>query len=94
MSVFGADETCDKYLNDNPQTIVSLLYLDFDVFEPTKIAIELLRPRMPKGAIIVFDELNADTFPGETLAVLKTIGVKDLRIQRFPFDSWISYVVL
>ena len=62
--------------------------------EPTKIAIELLKPRMPKGAVIVFDELNADTFPGETLAVLKTIGVKDLRIQRFPFDSWISYVVL
>jgi len=89
-----AKETLPKYLNDNPQTIVSLLYLDFDVFEPTKIAIELLKPRMPKGAVIVFDELNADTFPGETLAVLKTIGVKDLRIQRFPFDSWISYVVL
>jgi hypothetical protein len=47
-----------------------LLYLDFDVYEPTKAAIEALRPHMPKGAAIVFDELYSRQWPGETLALL------------------------
>lgn len=94
ISKRDAKKTIPKYLEDNPQTVVSLLYLDFDVFEPTRVAIEHFVPRMPKGAIIAFDELNADTWPGETLAVLKTIGIKNLRIQRFPFSSWVSFAVL
>lgn len=74
--------------------VVSLLYLDVDLFEPTKVAIEHLVPRMPKGAIVAFDELNADMWPRETLALLETIGVKNLRIQRFPFDTFVSFAVI
>ena len=87
-------ETLPQYLEDNPHTVVSLLYLDLDVFEPTKVAIEKLAPRMPKGAVIVFDELNSERWPGETQAVLHTVGVKNLRIQRFPFESFMSFAVI
>jgi len=87
-------ETAEKYLEDNPHLVVSLLYLDFDIYKPTKKAIEVFVPRMPKGGIIVFDELNARIFPGETTAVLDTLGIKNLRIQRFPFDSYVSYAVI
>jgi len=89
-----AKQSIPKYIEDNPHSVVSLLYLDFDVFEPTKIALEYLVPRMPKGAIIAFDELNAQLWPGETLAVLKSIGIRNLRIQRFPWDTVISFAVL
>ena len=87
-------ETLPTYLEENPHTVVSLLHLDMDVYEPTKLAIELLMPRMPKGAIIFFDELNDDRWPGETLAVLDTIGLKNLRIERFAFDASISFAVI
>ena len=87
-------QTIPDYLHRNPHTIVSLLYLDFDVYEPTRIALENFVPRMPKGAIIAFDELNAPNWPGETLAVLETIGIRNLRIERFEFDTLISYAVL
>lgn len=86
--------TAPHYLKDNPHLVVSLLYLDFDLYEPTKAAIETFLPRMPKGAIIAFDELNAKIFPGETLAVEDTIGLRNLRIKRFPFDSYVSYAVI
>ena len=89
-----AIETIPSYLREHPYTVVSLLYLDFDLFEPTKIAIEQFVPRMPKGAIIVFDELNHPKWPGETLAVLETLGIRTLRIKRLPFESIISYVEL
>lgn len=87
-------ETGENYLNNNPHLVVAMLYLDFDLYEPTKKAIELFVPRMPKGGIIVFDELNAKIFPGETLAVMESLGLNNLRIKRFPFDSYVSYAEL
>lgn len=89
-----ACQTISEYLNKNPHLVVALLYLDFDVYEPTKKAIELLFERMPKGSIIVFDELYNEYWPGETLAVHESIGIKNLRIERFPFHPQISYAVI
>jgi len=89
-----AVKTIPKYLKQNPHTVVSLLYLDMDIFEPTKTAIENFIPRMPKGAIIAFDELNSEKWKGETLAVLDTIGIKNLRIERFEFHPLLSYAIL
>ena len=88
-----ATKTIPQYLKKNPQTIISLLYLDFDLYEPTKVALENFVPRMPKGGVIVFDELNDAAFPGETLAVLDTLGIRNLKIQR-NFHTYMSYVVL
>ena len=70
--------TIDKFLEDNPYIVVSLLYLDFDLYEPTLEIIKKLYPRMPKGSIIAFDELCNDLFVGETTAVLETIGIKKI----------------
>jgi Macrocin-O-methyltransferase (TylF) len=83
--------TVEKYIEENPHLVVSLLYLDFDLYEPTKKALEVFLPRMPKGSIIAFDELNAKIFPGETQAVHEVIGLKNLRIERFSFDSYVSF---
>jgi len=87
-------KTAPNYLKDNPHLVVSMLYLDLDLYEPTKIALETFVPRMPKGAIIVFDQLNAKMFPGETDAVDEVLGIKNIKIERFTFDSYISYCVL
>ncbi len=87
-------ETIPAYLEENPHTLVSLLHLDVDIYEPTKIALEHFLPRMPRGAVIVFDELNAKAWPGETIALQETVGVRDLRIQRFSWDTYLSYAVL
>lgn len=89
-----AINTIPNYLKENPHTIVSLLNLDMDIYEPTKIALENFVPRMPKGAIIIFDELNSKDWIGETKAVLDTVGIHELKIERFSFDSHISYAVI
>jgi len=89
-----ARKTIPKYLKQNPHLVVSLLNLDMDIFEPTKVALENFVPRMPKGGIIIFDELNSKDWVGETRAVLKTIGIRNLKIERFSFDSHISYAIL
>jgi macrocin-O-methyltransferase TylF-like protien len=89
-----ASKTIPGYVGENRHLVVALLHLDFDLYEPTVAALNAFLPRMPKGAVIVFDELNQKQWPGETLAVLDTVGIRNLRIRRFPFTPQISYAVL
>jgi hypothetical protein len=88
------DVTGARYLVDHPHLIVSLLYLDFDIYAPTKRALELFLPRVPKGGIVVFDELNEEAFPGETIAAMECFNINSLRIRRFDFEPRISYAVI
>ena len=87
-------KTAPKYVRDNPQLVVSLLFLDMDVYEPTKAAIRCFAPRMPKGAVIAFDELYNSHWAGETQALADTLGVRSLRLQRPAFSTWMSYAVI
>ena len=87
-------KTAPQFIQTHPHLVVSLLYLDLVIYEPTKIALETFLPKMVKGSIIVFDELNADVYPGETKAVNDVIGLQNLRIQRFDFDSYVSFAVI
>lgn len=89
-----ATATIPSYVRENPHLVVALLYLDFDIYEPTKAALETFLPRMPKGAVIAFDELNQKQWPGETLAVLESVGIRSLRIERVPFVPQISFAQL
>lgn len=89
-----ATRTIPEFIQQNPHLVVSLLFMDFDLFEPTKVALETFYPRMPKGAIIAFDELDNPLWPGETMALLKTIGINNLKLRRLPFDPYIGYVIL
>src|SRR4051812_12521531 len=45
-------KTVPGFLVQHPHLVVSLLYLDLDLFEPTKAALEAFVPRMPRGSII------------------------------------------
>ncbi|MGH8476746.1 MAG: TylF/MycF/NovP-related O-methyltransferase [Methylococcales bacterium] len=83
--------TAPKYIVEHPHLVVSLLYLDVDLYEPTLHSLKTFVPRMPKGAIIAFDELNSRDFPGETQAALEFFGMQNLRLHRFPFEPLISY---
>jgi hypothetical protein len=87
-------ETSAKYLEEHPHLVISCLYLDFDIYTPTKLAIERFFTRIPKGGIIVFDELNEEAFPGETIAVMESLELNQLRVRRFSFEPRISYAVV
>lgn len=86
--------TVSKYIRNNPHLIVSLLNLDLDLYRPTKTALKHVVKRMPKGAIICFDEINHPNYPGETLAVIEELGINNLKIQRFEFAPRQSYAIL
>lgn len=83
-----------KYLDENPQTIISLAYFDFDIYEPTKKCLEAIRPHLTRGSVIGFDELNCENYPGETIALRETLGLDQYRIQKTIFSPTQSYLVI
>lgn len=89
-----AKKTIPEYLKNHPETVISMAILDFDIYEPTKIALEAIKPHLMKGSVLVFDELCDDIFPGETIAVQEIIGLNNLRIKRMPMTSRISYAII
>ena len=87
-------QTIPDYLDRNPHLVVSLLYLDFDLYEPTRCALERFVPRMPKGAVIAFDQLNHRAWPGETAALIDTLGIRALKLERLPYQPQIAFACL
>lgn len=88
-----ATVTIPEFVRENQHLIVSLLYLDFDIYAPTKCAIEYLWDRVPVGGIVAFDEAGHEHWPGETMAIMDTVGVKSIKLQRIEWCPNISYVV-
>ena len=88
-----ASKTIPKFLKNNQHIIVSLLYLDFDIYEPTKEALKAMYDLVPKGGLIVFDQINIKEWSGETIAVKEVLGIKNLRLKRFNYHPQLSYYV-
>ena len=89
-----ANITIPKYIEDNKYLIISLLYLDFDIYKPTKTALKYFLSRMSKGSIIAFDEINNKDWPGETMALLESLNINNHKIESFPFEPNVSYIQL
>lgn len=84
-------KTAPAFVEERPHLVVGLLFIDCDLFEPTQAALRAFVPRMPKGAILAFDELDNPIWPGETRAVLEELGIRSLRLQRLEWDPYISF---
>ena len=86
--------TAEKFIKENPHLLISMLYIDVDLYAPTKKALEVFLPRMPKGSLIAFDELNHPKWPGETLAFLEKFDIKKYDLRTARYQPRLSYLVL
>jgi hypothetical protein len=89
-----AMKTIPTFVQENQHVLVSLLYLDFDLHEPTLLALKEFLPRMPKGAIIAFDELHDPKWPGETQALIESMNLNHYRLESLPFEPHISWLTI
>lgn len=88
-----ASKTAPEWLENNPHAIISLAIFDMDVYKPTKDVLEAVLPRLTRGSILVFDELNCPRFPGETQAVHEVLGLGSLKLQRDPSQPYCAWAV-
>ena len=48
---------------------------------------------MPKGGVLVFDELNHPGFPGETIALNEVMGIPNVRIEKSKYQPYSCFIV-
>ena len=87
-------DTSEQFFINYPHVIPALLYIDFDLYAPTRKALEVFYKKMPKGSIIVFDEANFSLWPGETQAIYEVLDIKKIKLQKIGMDSKICYTVI
>lgn len=89
-----AVSSVEAYLQSHPETIVSLAYFDFDIYEPTMACLTAIKSHLTKGSVIGFDELNNRDYPGETLALKEVLGLSTYRIRHSRYSPTQSYIIV
>ena len=89
-----ATQTLPSFLEENPQTVIALAYFDFDIYQPTFDCLKAIAPRLTKGSVVAFDEVNDPDSPGETLALMDAVGLRNIRLKRHRHASRVSYYVV
>ena len=89
----NAVETIPVWLEKNPGISVAMIILGTDIYEPTKVALDCFYERMPKGSLLLFGAANYNPNPGETKAIMDTIGLQNMRLERFDFATKFSYAL-
>ena len=90
----NAEKTIPQFLKNNKNLLISLIWLDFDIYKPTSVALKNLIPRLVKGSVIAFDELNNPMWPGETLAAIENNILSLGKLKCFNFEPNISYLIV
>jgi len=89
-----ASQTVPRWVNENPHALVAMAMFDMDVYQPTKDALEAILPLMSKGSVLVFDQLNAKHFPGETIALKEVCGLNNIRLRSFPHQPHCAWAII
>lgn len=69
-------KTIPHFEKDNPYIMFSLVYIDFDLYEPCKVALEYVSKRIVPGGIIILDEALTNFWPGEGKALVEFLADK------------------
>ncbi len=86
------NDTLPYFLKKNKKIKISLLHLDVDVYEPTKLIMEMLFKKISKNGIVLIDDYQH--ISGATKAINVFLKKnKGYHIEKFKFKSRPSYIV-
>lgn len=69
-----ASRTIKAFERENDHFPISLAYLDFDLYAPTRAALRFVHKRLSFGGLIAFDEAMTHDWKGEGAAMLEFLG--------------------
>lgn len=83
-------QTLPSYVNANPEMKLALIHIDVDVYEPSKLILELLWERLVSGGVLMLDDYR--TVAGETKAVDEFFKGQ-AQVQNLPYYPVPAYIV-
>lgn len=84
-------KTVPDFIKSHPNLKIAMLNLDVDIYEPSKVILESLYPKIVKGGILILDDYKI--FPGETKAVNDYFKNKKVKINSFQFQKSPKYII-
>lgn len=87
-------ETVPQWIEADESLQIALLYLDLDLYEPTRRVLEVCLPRMAAGSVIAFDEWNCPDWPGETQAGREMLAHRRVTWSRSPLVPHLAWCTL
>lgn len=84
-------DTLPKFINSNEAKRFSLIHIDVDVYEPTKIILEYLWDKLVENGILLLDDYG--TVYGETKAVEEFFKNKNITINNLQFNNTPTYII-
>lgn len=87
-------KTSHDYFKNNKESIIALAVFDLDLYKPTKEALKAILPRLSRGSIILFDELNHTAYPGETDAFLEFFSKQKVKLERLHYSASKSFFII
>lgn len=82
------EESVPAFVEQNPGVRFSLVHFDCDMYQPTRVALEALWPKISRGGLLLFDEYAIKNWPGETQAVDEFFADKpDCRIKTLSWNN-------
>lgn len=81
------------YLDEHPETIVAMANFGLGLYYPTRDTLALLKPRLQRGSVLVFEDLNQSMWPGESKALYEVFEPKEISLERSPICPHVSWLV-
>jgi hypothetical protein len=88
-----AGASLKTYLEQHQETVLALANFGLGLYQPTLELLTLLRPRMQKGSVLAFEELNQANWPGETRALYEVFSPREISLRRHPICPHLSYMI-
>jgi len=80
-------DTVPEFVSISKGLRLSLLYIDVNLFEPTKIGLEHLYPLVVPGGIVAFNGYGQSPWEGEAKAIEEYFGRQMPTMRKFPFST-------
>lgn len=84
-------ETLDLFLTKNPNIEISLLHIDVDVYEPTKVILDNLWSHVVKFGVVMFDDYQI--VEGASKAINEFVQDKNVVLKKLPYYKAPWYVI-
>jgi Macrocin-O-methyltransferase (TylF) len=86
--------TAPEFFGAHRETTVALAYFDMGLYEPTKAALQAIRPNLIPGSVILLDEYSWPEAKGEVIAFREIFGADGYRIEQSAFTPMRAIVTI
>jgi hypothetical protein len=87
-------ETAPAYFAKNDDVVIALAYFDMALYEPTKAALQAIKPHLVPGSVLMLDEFNNRDYPGETRAFKEVFKDVSYRVKKSNFMTDRTFIII